>query len=284
MFESLIMRARRLLEHGAGIASGGRQPHAIARRLEAEAARLGLAALDELLASAESGNPAATEALQGLLTVKYSRMWREPAHWPILAEHLRLRMATGEPVRLWSAACAHGEEAFTAAIVAARTASELGGVERDWRILATDIDAEALRIARTGRIPDAALDGLPAALRERYMKRATSRFGVEWEVSADLLDRIDFAAFDLTRPDWPTPRGTPFDAIFLCNVLIYLDRPTRNRILTNAASLLRPDGIILTARAEGGIDSAGGRLKACGPCAYILSPRRPRPLNERQEG
>lgn len=272
MFESLIARARRLLERGAGVASGGRQPHAIARRLEAEAARIGLEPLAQLLARAEDGDPAAAAALQGLLTVKYSRMWREPAHWPILAEHLRLRMATGEPVRLWSAACAHGEEAFTAAIVAARTVHELGGPERDWRILATDIDAEALRIARTGRIPDAALGDLPPALRERHMTRATSGFGAEWQVSPDLLTRIDFEPFDLTRPEWPTPRGAPFDAVFVCNVLIYLDRPTRERVLTNTASLLRPDGIILTGRAEGGIDSAGGRLRACGPCAYILSP------------
>ena len=53
--ESLGVRAGRLLERAAGIASGGRQPHAIVRRLEAEAARLGLAALEELLGRAESG-------------------------------------------------------------------------------------------------------------------------------------------------------------------------------------------------------------------------------------
>ncbi|MEN9316245.1 MAG: hypothetical protein RIS35_2638 [Pseudomonadota bacterium] len=269
---SLVDRAGRLLAAGSGIASGGRQPQAFERRLAAEAARVGVHPLDDLLTRAEAGDPEAAQALRGMLTVKYSRMWREPTHWPIVAERLRLRMVAGAPVRMWSAACAHGEEAFTAAIVAGHTAFEVGEREHDWRILATDVDADALRAACAGRVSEDATGLLPEALRTRYMTRSPTRWGVEWQLRPELLSRIDFEAFDLTCSHWPTPQGAPFDVILLSNVLIYFDRPTRERILSRAAAALRPDGVILTGRAEGGMATPEGRLKPCGPCAYILVP------------
>ena len=265
---ALVERTLRVLALADRAATDGAQPRALARRIAAEARRVGPGPLGALLDRVERGDADALQSLRALLTVKYSRMWREPAHWPILAEHLRLRFATDAPVRIWSAACAHGEEAFTIAMVAAEVAESLPGRRCDWRILATDLDSTALAAAREGVVQDAALGDLPQRLHARHLARA----GDAWRVDPALLAHIDFARFDLTEPRWPEPPGAPFDAIFLANVLIYFDRAVQASVLANAAACLTRDGILLTARAEGGLAAADGRLKACGPCAYILAP------------
>lgn len=268
----LLARTMLVLERSVGLAAGGSKPGFLARRLAAEVEAHGLSNLTELLQRAEEGEAAAVLALRNLVTVNYSCFWREAAHWPILAEHLWIRFRSGTPVRLWSAACASGEEAYSMAMVAADVALELPVMTSDWRILASDIDTEALAAAAQGRYAEAALGGLPVAQRSRYLKPLLHHGQHYWQVAPALRSHIDFIRFDLAQPLWPRPPGAPFDAIFMSNILIYFDKPVQARILENAASCLRPNGILLTSRSEGNLGLAGSRLKACGDCAYILAP------------
>ena len=269
---TLLVRTVQLLERTVGLAAGGTRQSFLARRLAAEVERRGLVPVSELLGRAEQGEAGALLDLRNLVTVNYSCFWREAAHWPILSEHLRLRFRAGQPVRLWSAACARGEEAYSMAMVAADVVLILAGIQTDWRILASDIDTDALSAAAPGLYSDAALGELPAAQRARYLMSVGSKGGPHWQVIPTLRSHIDFMRFDLAQPVWTTPPGAPFDAISLSNVLIYFDKPLQTRILENAASCLRPDGILLTSRSEGNLGLAGPRLKACGDCAYILAP------------
>jgi len=177
-------------------------------------------------------------------------------------------------VRLWSAACASGEEAYSVAMAVSELTASLTipPTTCDWRILASDIATAALAMAAIGQFPETALGELPAPLRERYLRPLSQGSKAGWEVIPELRARIDFQRFDLAQPHWPPLRGAPFDLIFLNNVLIYFDKPLQARILENLAPSLKPDGILLTSRSEGRLPLAAPWFKARGDCAYTPRP------------
>ena len=272
--DALVARTARLLETLTQLPGGGTRLSSLQRRLSAEIECRGLTALRDLLARAETGEATALVELRNRVAVNYSCFWREPAHWPILTEHLRPKLLAGARVRLWSAACASGEEAYSAAMAVSELTTSLTIPPRtcDWRILASDIATAVLTAAASGHFPETALGALPAQLRERYLRPLTQGGKAGWEVIPELRARIDFQRFDLAQPRWPPLRGAPFDLIFLNNVLIYFDKPLQARILENLAPCLRPDGILLTSRSEGRLPLAEPWFKARGDCAYTPRP------------
>lgn len=276
---ALVAQTARMLQLRSGVAAGGTRPGFLARRIRSELASHGQHRFADLLRRAELDEPGAFQALRNLLTIKYSRFWREPAHWPILGEHLRLKFLADAPVRLWSAACARGEEAYSMAMAAAEVEASLPDLRCDWRILASDVDTDALASTASATYSRSSLGELPARLRARYLVEQRGRGAPAWQVNEALRDRVDRLHFDLMRPEWPTLPGAPFDVIFLSNALIYFDRAVQARVLRNAAACLRPDGILLTSRSEGRLAHAAPWLKACGDCAYILAAAPPPPTS-----
>ena len=254
----------------SGVADGGAKRAFLATRLAAELRTRGEAALIALLERAERGDSSADMSLRNMLTVNYSCFWREPEHWPILAEHLRLRFEARAPVRMWSAACARGEEAWTMALVAAEVATELAQLAPGWTILGSDIDTVSLDAARAGRYANEDLGSLPDRLREQLILAGRPN-APRREVPAALRQHVEYKYLDLARADWQPPQEAPFDAIFLSNVLIYFERATQERILKNVAGCLRPDGIVFTSRVEGNLGLATRQLKAAGNCTYITA-------------
>ena len=254
----------------SGVADGGAKRAFLATRLAAELRTRGEAALIALLERAERGDSSADMSLRNMLTVNYSCFWREPEHWPILAEHLRLRFEARAPVRMWSAACARGEEAWTMALVAAEVATELAQLAPGWTILGSDIDTVSLDAARAGRYAIEDLGSLPDRLREQLILAGRPN-APRREVPAALRQHVEYQYLDLARADWQPPQEAPFDAIFLSNVLIYFERATQERILKNVAGCLRPDGIVFTSRVEGNLGLATRQLKAAGNCTYITA-------------
>ena len=276
--DALVGRAARLLETLTALPQGGTRPNFLRRRLGTEIECRGLATLRDLLGRAETGEAAALIELRDRVAVNYSCFWREPAHWPILTEHLRPKFLAGARVRLWSAACASGEEACSMAMAVTELAATLGNPPEanDWRILATDIATAALATAASGHYPESALGKLPARLRDRYLRPLTRDGQAGWQVRPELRAHIDFQRFDLAQPHWPPIPGAPFDLIFLSNVLIYFDKPMQARVLEHLAPCLKPDGILLTSRSEGRLPLAAPWFKARGDCAYTPRPDAPR--------
>ncbi len=268
--QTLLDRVAAQLERMSGVADGGAKRAFLATRLAAELRTRGEAALIALLERAERGDSSADMSLRNMLTVNYSCFWREPEHWPILAEHLRLRFEARAPVRMWSAACARGEEAWTMALVAAEVATELAQLAPGWTILGSDIDTVSLDAARAGRYAIEDLGSLPDRLREQLILAGRPN-APRREVPAALRQHVEYKYLDLARADWQPPQEAPFDAIFLSNVLIYFERATQERILKNVAGCLRPDGIVFTSRVEGNLGLATRQLKAAGNCTYITA-------------
>jgi chemotaxis protein methyltransferase CheR len=214
-------------------------------RLGSRLRELGLRDIDsylELVADDTSGGEL-TQLVDALTTNKTS-FFREPKHFALLRERLLDELTIpGRPLRIWSAGCSSGEEAYTLAMV---LLDELGdGV--DARILATDISARMLTRARDGVYGEDAMDGVPGVLRQRYFRCVVPTRPRSYEVAAELRARIRFAQLNLMAP-WPMRQ--PFDLICCRNVMIYFDKPTQQRLVDRFWDMLTPGGYFFAGHSE----------------------------------
>ena len=191
-------------------------------------------------------DPAEYERLVSSLLIKVTEFFRDPKLWDhlrdrILPELIADARREGRELRVWSAGCSSGEEAYSLAIAIAEA---LGGDSQppDVRIFATDVDGAAITFARRGVYPPAALKNVPAPLRGRYFAQA----GQGFEVVKRLRSQVIFGEHDLST-------RVPFARIdlLLCrNVLIYFTAPLQQAALETFAFSLRADGVLVLGPSE----------------------------------
>jgi len=207
----------------------------------------GFASVESYVAALESAAlPAEWESLIPLVTIKESYFFRAPQQFEIIRRDVLPRLiaarAQTRQLRIWSAACARGEEPATLAILLAEEA-ELAGWS--WSIVASDVDEEALAGARTGLYGDRAVAQVPADLLGRYFKRRGKLF----ELAAELRARIEYRAVNLAHQPFELP-GAKYDLILLRNVLIYFRRPLQRRVVSQAGQYLSADGYLFLGASE----------------------------------
>lgn len=190
--------------------------------------------------------PGEWAALLPHITVKESFCFRTPQHFARLAEillpKLLQRRAGVRRLRVWSAGCARGEEPATLAIVLAENPGLAGW---DWRVLGTDVDQDALNVARSGLFSERAVAQVPAALRARHF---TPRAGA-FELSPSLQRHIEYQTLNLVAEPFPCP-AEPFDLIFLRNVLIYFRADSQRRVVAAVTQALAGDGVLIVGPSE----------------------------------
>jgi chemotaxis protein methyltransferase CheR len=108
-------------------------------------------------------------------------------------------------------------------------------------IIATDLDTEALSAASRAEYPDAALEAMDTARRDRFFRMSDSRG--RRRLASSVRNLVAFRVLNLASQDWPL-KG-PFDVIFCRNVLMYLEARRRCTALENIASFLAPDGLLI---------------------------------------
>ncbi len=197
---------------------------------------------DYVAALAADELPGEWETLATLLTIKESTFFRVPSQWDrirdLLLPELVLARSGTRRLRCWSAACAAGEEPATLALVLDESPLLAGW---DWRILATDLDPDALAHARRGLYGERAVAGVPA----RMLATSFSRQGALYELDPRLRARIDYQPFNLSRLPYRLAEPA-FDIILLRNVLIYFRQQLQAEVVAEAARrLARPGALFL---------------------------------------
>jgi len=179
------------------------------------------------------------------ILINVTGFFRDPPSWEYLREEILPRLGAekrgGGPIRIWSAGCASGEEAYTLAMV---TAEALGAdtVREQVKIYATDVDEEALNQARLARYGDKQVEGVPPELLERYFERN----GAGYVFSKDLRRSVIFGRHDLLQ-DAPISR---IDLLVCRNTLMYLNSETQSHVLARFGFALREGGYLLLGKAE----------------------------------
>jgi chemotaxis methyl-accepting protein methylase len=216
------------------------------------------------------------EAVLGRLidevTVKETYFMREPrdleaVDWRRLVQEAAARGA--DRARVWVAACATGEEAYSLAILASEA---LGPHASTASILATDISEAALERARAGVYSERAVRNVPPQLRDRYFTHDGNRYSIRDE----LKSLVRFGRHNLITDAVPPPGELRFDLIACRNVLIYFAAETVEHVIGSLESALRPEALLILGAADRLTGTAGrlGGLKLDRPA---IAERRPRP-------
>src|SRR3954471_16055890 len=179
------------------------------------------------------------------LLINVTEFFRDPPAW----EHLRADVLPDlvaakpldEPVRVWSAGCSSGQEAYTIAMVLAELLG-LDAYRERVKIYATDIDEGALNQARLAVYTAKEIESVPAELREKYFERADDRLAFR----KDLRRTVIFGRNNLVQ-DAPISR---LDLLVCRNTLMYLNAETQARVLRHFHFALQDTGVLMLGKSE----------------------------------
>ncbi len=194
-----------MLHGDAGIALPESKATLVYSRLAKRLRALGLSSFRDYCALvSEQDGIDERQRMLSALTTNVTRFFREPHHFDHLAKQalrpLIERARAGGRVRLWSAACSTGQEAYSMAMTALTVAPDLGGL--DFRILATDIDPIVVAEAAAGAYGEGAMAGLTPDQRTRWFDAETKAGETVWRANKALRQLIGFRELNLIG-DWP---------------------------------------------------------------------------------
>jgi chemotaxis protein methyltransferase CheR len=147
-----------------------------------------------------------------------------------------------QTLRIWSAACSTGDEAFTIATCVVACLPNY----KSWQvqIIGTDIGAGAVEQASTGQFAERAMRQVPAEYRKKYFQRHATGY---YQAIPALRERVTFHRHNLLD----RPRDNPFDLVFLKNVLIYFTPESKRRAVEHIRSAIVPGGLLVAGPTEG---------------------------------
>lgn len=238
---------RDLIHARSGITLGDHKQRLVQGRLQRRLRQLGLASFAAYCERVRENPEPEMDALLSAVSTNVTRFFRESHHFDYLARELlpQWLQASGR-IRIWSAGCATGEEAYTLAMILEQAVREHGR-PADALILATDLSVEALEVARAGIYRTDQLADIPSELRSRWFMRGMGAHEGEVRVRPELHEWIRFQALNLLD-EWPM-QGR-FDAIFCRNVVIYFDREGKRRLFSRFSGQLVTQGYVFLGHSE----------------------------------
>lgn len=179
------------------------------------------------------------------ILINVTGFFRDPEAWDFLRQEAVPRLLATkparEPIRVWSAACSTGEEAYTLAMILAEAVGTDAFRERV-KIYATDIDEGALAQARTGVYSSKQVSDVPPELLGKYFDATGSRYAFR----EDLRRAVIFERNDLTQ-DPPVSR---VDLLTCRNILMYFNAETQARVTAGLRIALNDGGTLMLGRSE----------------------------------
>jgi two-component system CheB/CheR fusion protein len=246
----------RFIRDARGFDFTGYKRASIGRRVRRRADELGIGSLAEYHDVLEADVDEFT-ALFNTILINLTGFFRDPAAWRYLEREIVPEIISrhegDEPIRLWSAGCATGEEPYTLAMI---MANHLGIDEtaRRVKIYATDVDLDALVQARAAVYDEKSVHDVPAELRATYFEPDIHGHG--WVVTPPLRRTVVFGRLDLTR-DPPISR---VDLVACRNTLMYLNAETQGFVIPRLHYALGESGFLFLGRAEMVLRGGAGRF------------------------
>jgi chemotaxis protein methyltransferase CheR len=259
-----------LVRQQSAIDLGPDKVYLVQSRLEPLARQQGYPSLADMLE--EARRPGAIELGRRIveaLTTNETSFFRDvkpfEALRKIVLPDMFQRRRTQRQLRIWSAACSTGQEAYSIAMLLRQDFATY--LNWNIQILGTDLSREVVDRARVARYSQLEVNrGLPVRLLTLYFEQVGRG---DWVCKPEIRDMVHFRVLNLID-NWP---GMPQqDIIFLRNVLIYFTPETRRNILQRIRSVLSPDGYLFLGGAETTllIDGVFVRQDVCGASCYRL--------------
>lgn len=204
-----------------------------------------------------------------LLSTNVTSFFRDRQHFDYLERELFTALSRGNislpsrSIRMWSAGCATGPEAYSMAIAAQEHLADLASW--DVRILATDLSNFAVAAARAGIYERRMLEGVAPDVVSRHFESRRGPAGETLAVRPHLRRMVSVARLNLMET-WPM--HGPMDVIFCRNVMIYFDAPTRENLVRRFHEMLRPGGVFALGSAET-LSGIGVPFRSVQPSLYV---------------
>ncbi len=235
-------RVRAMIRRSAGIALAEGKQEMVYGRLARRLRATGIGSFTHYLDTLERDASAAEwQSFTNAMTTNLTAFYREPHHFPVLAEHARKHAQ----LSVWCAASSTGEEPYS---IAMTLCDAYGSLEPPVHIVATDIDTDVLATAAQGVYPAERVASLPSAQLHRFFLRGRGAQDGMVRARPELRKLIEFMPLNLLSPRWPL--SNPFDVIFCRNVMIYFDKPTQRQILSRFVPLMKPDALLFAGHSE----------------------------------
>lgn len=208
---------------------------------------LGLRNLDQYkdyLFTSENGEDELSEFIN-LVTTHKTDFMREPQHFHFLANSLLPSMSTNG-VRLWSAGCSTGEEAYSMAMVCAEHQAKSPGFS--FSILGTDVSVSVLATARAAVYSEEAVSPIPLAWRQKYLLRSKNREKQLVKIGPELRSKVNFRCLNFMDAHYRM--NSAFDVVFFRNVMIYYGKETQRFVLHRICENIKPGGCLFVGHTE----------------------------------
>lgn len=217
----------------------------------------------------KQATPADLLELFDLLSTNVTSFFREIEHFNYLEREFYTPLARGNTtrqgkrIRLWSAACSTGPEPYSMAIQALECLPDIA--KWDFKILGTDLANSAVQEARYGIYPAAMLENMPGDLLAKYFEPQGSGEDLVYRVNDRVRNLVTIGQLNL-MDEWPF-KGR-FDVVFCRNVMIYFDKPTKDRLVQRICGVLQPGGVLAVGSAESASKS-NQELRTVQPSVYV---------------
>ncbi len=238
---------RRLVGEHTGIALSDIKSDMVYSRLTRRLRATGCGSFNEYLERLRSETSEELDHFVNALTTNLTAFFREAHHFDHLAETAlpeMMALAKDRRLRLWSAGCSTGEEAYSMAMVVRET------VPDDWdvRILATDLDTEVLRHAERGIYDAQRVQGMPQSRLRRHFLRGRRAYQGKVRVKDEVRRLVEFRRLNLI--DRPWPMRDRFHAVFCRNVIIYFSKQTQRELFEHLTDYMRTPGWLYIGHSE----------------------------------
>ncbi|HKX17336.1 MAG TPA: CheR family methyltransferase [bacterium] len=183
--------------------------------------------------------------LFNVILINVTEFFRDAQAWEYLGAdilpHILGQKPGQEQIRVWSAGCASGEEAYSAAMLLSEALGKQRLLERA-KIYATDVDEDALATARLGRYSEKAVETVPRALLERYFVHEAGVYDFDRDIRRVMI----FGRHDLLQD----PPISHVDLLLCRNVLMYFNNESQRRVLARLHFAVNEGGYLFLGRAE----------------------------------
>jgi chemotaxis protein methyltransferase CheR len=255
--DAQLARYAELIYAKTGIRVSPQKKALLSNRLRRRLRSTGIAGFEEYYRHLKSLSPqdAEWDAFFQEITTHETYLFRDQGQWNwFRSEYLPACVAAqtsraAASLRIWSAACSTGDEAFTAACCVAATPNL-----SPWniQIVGTDIGVGVVEQARHAAFGPRAMRQVPDAYRKCYFSKVNQ--ADLWHPKPILQQMVTFRQHNLLEP----LHERSFDVVFLKNVLIYFDRVSKSRVLANVQAMVRPGGLLVAGPTEGVADILRG--------------------------
>ncbi len=204
-------------------------------------------------------HPGELQIAVDLLTTNETHFFREPKHFDFLRDKILAAHPHSRMLRVWSAASSSGEEPYSIAML---LAASLG--EAPWEVLASDLSSRVLDRARNGHYSMARAKTIPPAMLQAYCLKGIGSQEGTFLVEPKIRARVKFMQVNLVER---LPELGELDVVFIRNVMIYFDMPTKRQVVARILPFVRSGGHLIVGHSES-LNGVSDALKVVQPSVY----------------